>query len=391
MVSVGAPELEVLKTLEGYEDRVALAAVNGPSSVVISGEEDAVLELAGAWRERGAKTKRLQVSHAFHSPRMDAMLDEFAEVAEGISFNAPRIPIVSNLTGELVADERICSAEYWVDHVREPVRFADGIRWLHDQGVRSFLELGPDGVLSAITQDCLVSEHDTHDAGRDGATNSVRDTDPASNGSGSGDNGGDAAARSDGTESTSVVAVPLLRGERCPEAQALLSALAEVWVNGGTSMDWGALFEGSGAERVSLPTYAFQRERYWLSAGVLGAGDMVAAGQVSADHPLLGAAVRLADDRGWLFTGRISLQSHPWLSDHAVLGTVLLPGTAFVELALHAGREAGCPVVSELTLEAPLVLGERGGAIVLQVAVGELDESGSAIVVYPLAPRGTLW
>jgi acyl transferase domain-containing protein/thioesterase domain-containing protein/NAD(P)-dependent dehydrogenase (short-subunit alcohol dehydrogenase family)/acyl carrier protein len=361
MVSLQASEGEVLKTLEGLEDRVALAAVNGPSSVVISGDEDAVLDLASLWAERGAKTKRLRVSHAFHSPRMDGMLKEFGEVARGVSFAPPAIPIVSNLTGEPVSAERLCSAEYWVSHVREPVRFMDGVRWLEAQGVGGFLELGPDGVLSAMAQDCLEGEQAIKEpAGAE------------ADGSGGALNGAGDGGSSYGDP---VVAVPLLRGER-PEAQALISALAEVWTHG-VQVDWGALFRGSGAKQVKLPTYAFQRERYWLKAS--GAGDMASAGLSSADHPLLSAAVGLADDRGWLFTGRISLESHPWLADHAVMGSVLLPGTAFLELALHVGSQVGSPVVAELILQAPLVLGQEG-AVQLQLSVGEPDESGQRSV-----------
>jgi acyl transferase domain-containing protein len=155
MVSIQASEEEVLGSLDGLEERVSLAAVNGPCSVVVSGDEEVVLDVAGLWGERGVKTRRLRVSHAFHSPRMDAMLEEFAEVASGLSFAAPRIPVVSNLTGERVAAERICSPGYWVEHVREPVRFMDGVRWLGAQGVSGFLELGPDGVLSALVGECL--------------------------------------------------------------------------------------------------------------------------------------------------------------------------------------------------------------------------------------------
>ncbi len=359
MVSLEASEREVLDTFEGLEGEIALAAVNGPCSVVVSGDEEAVLDVEGVYRKQGRKTKRLRVSHAFHSPHMDGMLDEFRIVAEGISFSAPRIPIVSNVTGELVAVERLCSADYWVEHVREPVRFMDGVRWLRDRGVRSFLELGPDGVLSAMSQECL----DDRDARE---LDGVNGHEPAGSG------GVDAL-------SAPVVAVPLLRGERRPEARAVLGALAEVWVNG-TSVDWAELFRGSAAKRVPLPTYAFQRERYWLSAPALGTGDMVSAGQASADHPLLGAMVDLADGEQRVFTGRISLQSHPWLADHAVMGTVLLPGTAFVELALHAGRQAGCPVLEELMLEAPLVVPEHGG-VALQVSAGGVDEDGRRSLV----------
>ena len=157
MVSIQASEQEMLKTLEGCEGQVALAAVNGPAAVVISGDEDAVLDLAGLWQEQGRKTKRLQVSHAFHSPRMDGMLEEFAEVARGVSFSPPQIPIVSNVSGEQIGEE-LATAAYWVRHVREPVRFMDGMRWLEAQGVKSFLELGPDGVLSAMARECLCAE-----------------------------------------------------------------------------------------------------------------------------------------------------------------------------------------------------------------------------------------
>jgi acyl transferase domain-containing protein len=335
MVSVQASEEEVVGTLAGFEGRVSLAAVNGPSAVVVSGDREAVLELEDVWRGRERKTRRLRVSHAFHSPHMDGMLEDFRVAAESVCFSAPQIPIVSNVTGEPVSVERVCSPGYWVEHVRRPVRFLDGVRWLGAQGVRSFLELGPDGVLSAMSHGCLIDDADG-------------DADP-------------------------VVAAATLRGER-PEAQALFGALAEIWVHG-TEVDWAAVFAGSGAQRVGLPTYAFQREHYWLKAFSGAAGDMVSAGQAPADHPLLGAAVGLADDGGWLFTGRLSLQSHPWLKDHVAMGSVLLPATAFLELALHVGSQVGSPVVSELILEAPLVLPERG-AVQLQLSVGELDESG---------------
>jgi NAD(P)-dependent dehydrogenase (short-subunit alcohol dehydrogenase family)/acyl carrier protein len=169
------------------------------------------------------------------------------------------------------------------------------------------------------------------------------------------------------------VAVPLLRGER-PEAEALLGALAEVWVRG-VDIDWPVVFEGSGAQRVSLPTYAFQRERYWLEDS-RGAGDMASAGQTSAEHPLLSAVVALAGEgEGWLFTGRLSLRSHPWLRDHSVMGQVLMPGAAFVELALTAGERVGSAVIEELTLERPLLLDDEHG-VVIQLSVSQPEEAG---------------
>jgi mycoketide-CoA synthase len=358
MVSIQASEREVLQTLAGFEDSVALAAVNGPRSVVISGDLDRVTELMLLWNAEGRKTARLRVSHAFHSQRMDAMLDELTEVARGMSPRPPAIPIVSNVTGEPVTGELICSAEYWARHVRAPVRFLDGVRWLRAHGVRSFVELGPDGALSAIAQECLGED------------------DPAGDGEANGA-GGDGSA----------LTVSLLRRDR-PEARTLIGALAEAWAHG-VGLDWGVFHSGLGGRRVELPTYAFQRERHWLSGG--GGGDARRLGQSDAGHPLLSAVLDVAGgSEGWLLTGRISLDDHPWLRGHALIGEVLLPGTAFVELALAAAeRTVGGGCLQELTLQAPLVLVD-GDELWLQVTVGRPDEDGrSELAVYTHTANGT--
>ncbi|MGW0551750.1 type I polyketide synthase, partial [Streptomyces altiplanensis] len=244
MVAVQATEDEVTPLLAGREDAVAIAAVNGPDSVVVSGDEDAVLEIAAAFDELGRKTKRLRVSHAFHSPRMAAMLDAFRTVVEGLTFHAPRIPLVSNLTGALATDEQVCSAEYWVTHVRDTVRFADCVRTLRDAGTTTFLELGPDGLLSAMAQDTLG---DTYDA----------------------------------------ELVPLCRADRGEEL-AVTTALARLQVQGVT-VDWTAYFADSGARRVDLPTYAFQHEFYWPQ---LPAAAAAANGADPADQRLWAAVER---------------------------------------------------------------------------------------------------
>ncbi|MGW3078767.1 type I polyketide synthase, partial [Kitasatospora sp. NPDC001132] len=208
MVAVKATEAEVLPLLTG---NVSIAAINGPSSVVISGDEAEVLAIAGQFE----KTKRLNVSHAFHSPLMDGMLADFRRTAEGLTYSAPRIPVVSNVTGALATAEELCSPEYWVRHVREAVRFADGMRALEAQGVSVFVELGPDGVLSAL------GEHG--------------------------------------------VRVPALRAGR-PEARTALTALATAYAHG-VPVDWQALLTGPDTRRVDLPTYAFQHEWFWLETG----------------------------------------------------------------------------------------------------------------------------
>ncbi|MGQ0836943.1 SDR family NAD(P)-dependent oxidoreductase, partial [Actinokineospora sp.] len=324
MVAVRATEGEILPLLT---PRVSIAAVNGPAAVVVAGDEDAVSALAHRCAELGHKTARLRVSHAFHSALMDPMLDGFRAAVSGLSFAPPRIPLVSTLTGAVVTDE-LCAPEYWVRHVREAVRFADGIATLHAAGVSAFLELGPDGVLSAMARESLP---------------------------------------------VAAVVVPLLRKDRAEEPAAI-TALAGLHV-AGVRVDWRAAFAGTGARRVDVPTYAFQHEWIWPAASPARPGDMRAAGLGAADHPLLGAAVELADDDGLVFTGLLSMRTHPWLADHVIAGSVLVPGTALLELAVRAGDEVGCDRVAELTLAAPLVLPEQG-AVQVQVRVGGADDTG---------------
>ncbi|MEU7137707.1 type I polyketide synthase, partial [Streptomyces sp. NPDC046261] len=339
MVAVRATEDEVLPHLT---DEVSIAAVNGPSSVVVSGAESAVEAIRAQFEGEGRKATRLRVSHAFHSPLMEPMLDDFRAVVAGLSFQPAAIAVVSNLTGEPASDEMLGSAEYWVRHVREAVRFADGVRALQVAGVTRFLELGPDGVLSAMARESVTDE--------------------------------------------AAVLVPVLRKNR-PEEHTLLAALAQLSVQG-ADVDWAAAYEGTGARSVDLPTYAFQHEWYWPKPAALSAsGDVGAAGLESTGHPLLSASVELSDDDGLLFTTRLSLQSHPWLADHVVMGSALLPGTAFVELAIRAGDEVGCDRIDDLTLAAPLVLPEQGG-VQLQLRVGPADDSGNRSFSVRSRPEG---
>ncbi|MFI6458762.1 beta-ketoacyl synthase N-terminal-like domain-containing protein, partial [Streptosporangium amethystogenes] len=305
MVSVRASEEQIAELLAGREDQVSVAAVNGPASVVISGVEEAVLEVAAALEERGFRTKRLRVSHAFHSPLMDPMLEDFRAVARTLSYGLPEIPVVSTLTGQAATGEQLCSPDYWVEQVRGAVRFADGVRALHAQGVRAYLELGPDGVLTAMAADTLADADET-----------VRSR--------------VAAEESDAHRVTmggyaDPVLVPVLRGGQ-DEQMTIMMALAGLHVHG-VPVSWPAMFPG--ARRVELPTYAFQRQWFWPSGR--RAGDAEGLGQVVAGHPLLGAAMGLADTDEALLTGRISLGSHPWLADHVVGGMVIFPGTGFLE------------------------------------------------------------
>ncbi|GGV50875.1 type I polyketide synthase [Streptomyces spectabilis] len=332
MLAVQIAEADVLPLLADVSDRVGVAAVNGPEQIVLSGDRVVLEGLEQTLRGEGRKVKWLKVSHAFHSPLMDPALHDFRKVAEGLTYQDPTLPVVSNLTGELARPTELKDPEYWVRHIREAVRFHDGLNALTEFGVSTLLELGPDSVLTAMAHDTL--------------------TDPAAQAG----------------------LVGALRKDR-PEADTFLTALAKAHVRGAT-VDWAPLYAPvESRRRVELPTYAFQHQRYWPRPAVGGVGDARATGLNPADHPLFGAAVALADMDGYLFTGRLSLATHPWLAGHALAGTVLLPATAYVELALHAGHRVGCAHLEELTLQAPLVLPERGG-VQIQLAVGAADAFG---------------
>ncbi|WHX22549.1 SDR family NAD(P)-dependent oxidoreductase [Streptomyces malaysiensis subsp. malaysiensis] len=350
MVAVEAAEDEVAPLLTGQEHRASIAAINGPTSVVVSGNEDVVTAVAETLARQGRKTKRLVVSHAFHSPHMDGMLDAFREVASRLTYSPPRVPVVSNLTGGVADPEELCSPEYWVRHVRGAVRFLDGVRTLADEGVRTHLELGPDGVLTAMGQDCLP----------------------------------DAGAEAD----TAFAAfVPSLR-PGVQEAHATLAGLAGLYVRG-VPVDWDAMFAGSGARRVALPTYAFQHEHYWLERPA-GSGDVGAVGLGAAGHPLLGAVVQLPETGGVQLSGRLSVRAQPWLGEHIISGAVLVPGTAMVELAIRAGDETGTPVLEELVIGQPMLL-PGDTALSVQVVAGA-DEGGRRTVrIYSRADGATDW
>uniref|UniRef100_UPI00099E9ED5 type I polyketide synthase n=1 Tax=Streptomyces torulosus TaxID=68276 RepID=UPI00099E9ED5 len=311
---------------------VAIASVNGPRSVVISGARDAVLAVAAGFEAKGRRTVRLRVGHAFHSPLVEPMLDDFRRAAEKVTFRPPRIPVVSAVTGRLAGAEELCSPEYWVRHARLPVRFADTVRWLGDNGVSAFLEVGPHPTLITTAEDCLPGPEN-------------------------------------GTAPLFTAATRA--GE--PEPETLLSAVARLHVRG-ARVDWPTVFEGTGARRVELPTYAFQRQRYWLDAPRLPVRAPEGDG-----HPLLGPAFMVPDTGRTVLSGRLSTTAQPWLGDHVIGGTVLVPATAFVELAVRAGDELGCDTLDELVVLTPLPL-PPGTGVTVQVVVGAPDDSGRRTV-----------
>nr|WP_062339553.1 type I polyketide synthase [Herbidospora sakaeratensis] len=318
MLSIRASEAEVRQALI---DGVDIAAVNGPDAVVVSGP----IDLVSALRDRFENTRLLRVSHAFHSALMDPMLAEFAQVTASVSYNPPRIPLVSTVTGEPVT---ATDPDYWVRQVREPVRFADAVATMRESGVRTFVEIGPDAVLTALEDDSWI---------------------------------------------------PAQRRDR-DDATTLVTTVARLHTRG-AAVDWARFFDG--AARVDLPTYTFTRERYWLDPAA-GKADVTGMGQSAAGHPLLGATVSLAAGGGLMLTGRLGVDTQPWLADHTVAGRVIVPGTALVEMAIRAGDEIGAARLAELVVESPLVLPATSGVRV-QVVVTALDAGRGEVAVYSQA------
>ncbi|MDN0195763.1 type I polyketide synthase [Streptomyces sp. S.PNR 29] len=325
MLSVAAAEDEVSAVLGDAFAEVAVAAVNGPASLVLSGAEEAVTAAGARLAEAGLRTKRLTVSHAFHSPLMEPMLAAYEQELGQVAFAEPALPVVSDLTGE-VAGAELCDPAYWVRQVRRAVRFADGVRTLLDEGVTTFLELGPDGVLTAMAQE------------------------------------------SAGERATGIAAQ---RRDR-DQVRTLLTALGRLHVRT-ERVDWAAFFRGTGARRVDLPTYAFQRRRYWLDAPTGGAEALAGAGLAGTGHPLLTASVTLPGTGESLFSGSL-----PGASDERPLS-----GGEILDLVLWAGGSLGCHRIAELEVAGPVPSAPQAP---LQLVVAAPDEDGNRGFTLHLGP-----
>ncbi|TDV49777.1 acyl transferase domain-containing protein [Actinophytocola oryzae] len=339
MVAVQASEDEVAPLLT---EGTSIGVINSPTSLVVSGVESEVDAVVAALT--GRKSRRLAVSHAFHSPLMEPMIADFADVAKRMTFQPMTVPVVSSVTGELVDEAEFGTADYWVRNVRQTVRFADAMRWLADHRVTTFLEIGPTAPLTSVGEETVEDPH--------------------------------------------AVFVPTGRRNRS-EVESVLLAAGQLVTNGAT-VDWPAVVTPDPEDppvRVDLPTYPFQRKRFWVDtpARTTNLGSL---GLEPAPHQLLGAVLTVAGSGETVLTGALSLASQPWLADHTVFETTILPGTAFVELAIHVGDQVGCPHVEELTLGRPLVL-PADGTVRVQVTVGTPDESNRRTVAVWSAPKGT--
>ncbi|ACU75833.1 short-chain dehydrogenase/reductase SDR [Catenulispora acidiphila DSM 44928] len=340
MVAVEASFDEVAASLVGLEDAVAVAAVNSPTSVVLSGEEKACLRLAEQWQTAGRRTRRLAVSHAFHSPLMAPMLDAFRAELARVEFAAPRLAHATNLGPDGSGGPDWDEPEYWVRQVRETVRFEETVDALVAQGAAVLMEVGPDAVLAGLAQGC---------------------------------------------PSAADVRVVALQHRKRAEVEALVGALAQGCV-AGVGVAWDALFGPvSGVPSFDLPLYAFDRTRYWLPPRPREA-QVESVGQRALTHPLLGAAVEVGDDGALVLTGRLAAAELPWLADHRVAGAELVPGTAVLDAVLVAAERAGCERVEELVFEAPIVL-PPSGVLFVQIAV----DAERGVRVYTRGAEDEVW
>ncbi|WP_311315020.1 type I polyketide synthase [Streptomyces naphthomycinicus] len=349
MIAVEATEAEVAPLLAEHPGTVGIAAVNGPRAVVLSGAEDAVLAVAGRLAQDGHRTRRLSVSHAFHSALMEPMLDELRAVAARLRYRSGTVPVVSTLTGALAEDGLLATPEYWVDQVRHAVRFADAVTALRDQGVATHLELGPGGVLSAMALGTLGPDT------RGCVSTLRRDT---------------------------------------AEDTAVRTALAELHVRG-VPVDWTAVLgRPEPAVGPDLPTYAFQHQRYWVEGGA--AVDAEALGARSAGHPLLGGVVEVPGEHGGtgvVLTGRLSGRSPGLLPGTHTGDEATVPAAVLLELLVRAGDEAGGGTVERITVDAPLVVPAHGD-VQLRVFVdapGPDGVRGAAVHSRPAGQEGEPW
>ncbi|WP_345639030.1 SDR family NAD(P)-dependent oxidoreductase [Streptomyces thinghirensis] len=341
MMSIALPAEQVARRLpEGVE----IAVVNSPSSVVVAGAPTALEALGAELRTDGVRVRMVPVDYASHSSYVELVRDELADLLTGLEPRRAEVPLYSTVDGDW-QDGGEMDAGYWYRNLRQTVRFREATDALVDQGHRFFVEVSAHPVVATSVQEVLDA--------RDGVTGVVTGT----------------LRRDEGS------------------AKRVLKSLAELHVRGAETAR-EAPFAATGAQRIDLPTYAFQREHYW-HAEAPGTGDMAAAGLDTAGHPLVGAVVPLPGSGGVLATGRLAPATSPWLADHQVSGAGLVPGAALVDLVIGVGDEVGAGVVEELVIEAPLVVGDRAGTRI-QTAVAGADEAGRREVsVYGAAEGGT--
>jgi mycoketide-CoA synthase len=369
MASVPLPAGRVQEDLAGTG--AGVAAVNGPAATVVAGPAAAVAGLVQRYVAAGVRARVIPVDYASHTPAVAAIEGELLEALAGITPRPARMPFYSAVTGG-PADTAALDARYWYANLREPVRFAEVTRRLAADGFTAFIEASPHPVLVPAIEQTL--DEVIAGAGPGGAPGAA----------GAGAAGADGAGADGAGAGAGVLVTGTLRRDADACGQAL-AAVARAHVHG-LAVDWAAAFPGRPA-RVDLPTYPFQRQRYWLAAATDG-GDPAGLGQDSTGHPLLPTALTPAGTGTTIRTGQISLATHPWLADLAVGGAILLSPAVYAEIALHVGQHASCGAVAELTLHAPVTMPEHG-ALDLQAVLGGADAAGRRSFTIHSRPHGS--
>ncbi|MFF9907401.1 type I polyketide synthase [Streptomyces olivaceus] len=339
MVSVALPAEEARERLRRWEGRLGVAAVNGPRSVVVSGDTDALEELLAACEQDSVRARRVPVDYASHSGHVEAVETDLLEALTSVRPRPGEIPFYSTVTAE-AADGTGLDAAYWYRNLREPVRFAPVVQTLAERGFDAFVEVSPHPVLTASVEDTVADR-------------------PV------------------------CVSGTIRRGEGGLER--FLRSAGELFVEG-VDVDWASVFAGSDERCRTLPTYAFQRRRYWLDPGP-AAGDLAAHGLTGLDHPLLGAALEDPESGSVVVGGRLSVRDLPWLAQHRVLGQVFVPGAALVEMVIRAADLAGCALVEELVVRTPLVLDETT-ATLLRIVVRPAVDGAREVLVHARPESG---
>ncbi|MGW1998335.1 type I polyketide synthase, partial [Embleya sp. NPDC001921] len=340
MASLALSAEEAAELTAPFGDRISLAAVNAPHSVTLSGDPRALTEVLARAGERNLWARRVPVDYASHSPQVESIREALLAALADIEPRAASVPFHSAVTGGPLEGTAL-DAEYWYTNLRRTVRFDEAVRGLLDQGHDTFIETSAHPVLTTAVLETVEAA---------GSRAAVLDT--------------------------------LRRGEGGPDR--FTGALARAYAHG-VGVDWRVALADHEPRLTDLPGYAFQRERYWLRGAPGGAADAQGLGLIPTGHPVLGAAVDLADAAGVVLTGRVGRPTHPWLAEYTSPDTALLPGAAFVELALHAARTTGLGTVDELTIRAPLPLPEHAG-VQLQVSVGPARPDGRHVVAVHARP-----
>ncbi|MEM7530913.1 MAG: SDR family NAD(P)-dependent oxidoreductase, partial [Chloroflexota bacterium] len=358
MLVVAAPVEQVQTAIAAYPQEVAIAAVNGPQNVVISGRTEAINTVGASFQATGIKTTQLTVSHAFHSPCMDPMLAEFDAIAQTIHYAEPRIKFISNVTGSL-ATAQVAAPVYWVQHVRQPVEFAAGMATLHEQGCRFFIEVGPKPTLLSMGRQCLdeITERQGDQVNRDHAD--ITTSSPSH-------------PLTQSSASPTMYWLPCLRHGQ-DDCQTLLTSLGTLYCQG-QAIDWEGFHRNSLRRKVVLPTYPFQRQRYWLS-------DDIDLPTVSVDReqpvrPLIDRMVQSPLLNEILFETALDLNRQPFLVDHQVYDQVVMPGAGYLSLILNAVElMTGSPACSieEVVFRKSLVL-PTDQVRTLQLVLTPVDE-----------------